>query len=73
MADPALNENFNENQIKALATIGSVLALATTTVPGVVRKAQLAAASTVPFADLTAAANYVNAMRAAFIAAAQAQ
>lgn len=39
MANPALNENFNENQVKALSTLGSDFAAATATTRGVVFRA----------------------------------
>lgn len=73
MSIQAMNENFNENQIKAIASYAATNLAATTTTRGTVLRASVAAAATVPFADLTAAANYVNALRAAFIAAGQAQ
>lgn len=63
----AAGENFNENQVKTLLKLGTDLAVATTTTAGVVRKATLPAAAPVPFADLTAAANYVNSIRTALI------
>lgn len=65
MANPALNENFNENEIKVLKTefvsAGAAgAATATATVAGTVKKAATVAAAAVPFANLTDAANKVN-------------
>lgn len=39
MANPALNENFNENQVKVLTSLGADMNAATATVAGVVRRA----------------------------------
>jgi hypothetical protein len=54
-------------------TVGSVMtgAPATTTQAGSVRQMAFIAAAPVPFADLTAAANYVNSLRTQLIASGQ--
>lgn len=57
------------NGVEELLPLGEVFAgsTATTTQAGPVRQAAFIAAAPVPFADLTAAANYVNSLRTALI------
>lgn len=69
MANPALNENFNENQIKALATLGEDFAVATETTAGVVLQGVAVADGAEPFASLTTAAEKVNELLASLRAA----
>lgn len=59
MANPALNENFNENQVKALQTLGADFAAATTTSRGVVLRAANQANVT-PATDGTAVGTAFN-------------
>lgn len=65
--ETALNELFDVNEVNVLRKLNEVIAEATTTQAGTVRRASLPAAAPVPFADLTAAANYVNSLRTALI------
>ena len=67
-------EAFNTNQSGALlealdTTVTSGVPNATTAQRGTVLRVAAPAAAPVPFADLTAAANYVNSLRTALITA----
>lgn len=64
MANPALNENFNENQVKVLTSLGADMNAATATVAGVVRRAATVGTVTSPNAtDLATAQTLANELK----------
>jgi len=55
------------NQLNLLQAAGTLVAPATATINGTVKRGAFVAAAAVPFADLTAAANAFNALRTSLI------